>query len=194
MLYETRTRYWLELLNRTRTWKFGRSIWTPEKTPSHLDQLKLGNFSLKRSEFVSPNTPGPTTSNSLTAMAHEKVGGLKLKATFQDAVKNGNRLVSKMDSIQYDLQDLCSLSLWLSDLGIWDTWVCSHVFRPVDVESDFWTSNLSSSIQVLSNEQVMNIRQLSSQFFECMYALRTPQNRSLILYNKKKNIFFTRWI
>lgn len=65
----------------------------------HLDQLKLGSFSLKFSEFVSPNTPGPTTSNSLIAMAHEKVGGLKLKATFQDAVKNGNRLVSKMDSI-----------------------------------------------------------------------------------------------
>lgn len=79
----------------------------------HLDQLKLGNFSLKFSEFVSPNTPGPTTSNSLIAITHEKVGGLKLKATFQDAVKNGNRAVSKMDSIQYDLQDLCSLSLWL---------------------------------------------------------------------------------
>ena len=57
-----------------------------------LDQLKLGNFFLKFSEFVSPNTPGPTTSNSLIAITHEKVGGLKLKATFQDAVQKRQQI------------------------------------------------------------------------------------------------------
>ena len=50
-------------------------------------------------------------------MAHEKVGGLKLKATFQDAVKNGNRLVSKMDRIAYNM--ICKIfavSVFDSDL------------------------------------------------------------------------------
>ena len=110
MFYETRTWYWLELLIKQEL-EFSRvnfsyvvifvgenlcipgsqvlrwNIWTPPKLqnfwPENVAPLKLGNFSLKFSEVLYLQMHHtPTTSNSLTAMAHEKVGGSKLKATY----------------------------------------------------------------------------------------------------------------